>query len=204
MNKVDGLIAFFGLQEWWFSSFTNDERDYIDNCYLPMGVPQHTLTRGTILGRRQPVSEFLNGLNTWFMSSKDSTIAERIHRKLTELGDEHPIVKPGYYNGRHFTTYVKDIESLKKNSKNIELEKLLIELVKATEAENAIDSMGIAPAYYCELAILYRKQKEYTKEVSILERFANQKHAPGVMPAKLLDRLNKAKDLVATKPNIPS
>jgi hypothetical protein len=204
MNKVDGLIAFFGLQEWWFSSFTNDEREYIDNCYLPMGAPHHTLTHGTILERRQPVSEFLNGLNTWFRSSQDSTIAERIHRKLTELGDEHPIVKPVYFNGRHFTTYIKDIESLKKNCKITELVKLLIELVKATEAENAVDGMGVAPAYYGELAKIYRKQKEYSKEVSILERFAKQKHGPGVMPAKLVDRLNKAKDLITTKPNFPS
>lgn len=201
MNKVEGLIAFYGLQEWWFSSFTNDEREYIDNCYQPMGALPHILTRGTRLEWRQPVTEFLNGLNTWFRSSKDLTIAERIHHKLTELGKEHPIVKPGYYDGRHFTTYVRDLEILKKNGSFVELEKLLLELVKATEAESAIDALGVAPAYYSELAILYRKQKEYAKEVSILERFAKQKHAPGVMPAKLLDRLNKAKELAAAQSN---
>ena len=199
MNKVEGLIAFYKLQEWWFSSFTNDEREYIDSCYQPMGAPPHTLTRGKILERRQPAPEFLNGLNTWFRNSKDSTIAERIHRKLKEIAKEHPIIKPGYYDGRHFTTDVRDFEILKKNSSFVELEKLLIELVKATEAESAIEGMGVAPAYYSELAILYRKQKEYAKEVSILDRFAKQKHAPGVMPAKLLDRLNKAKELAVTQ-----
>jgi hypothetical protein len=75
---------------------------------------------------------------------------------------------------------------------------LLVELVKATEAESAIDGMGVAPACYSELAILYRKQKDYAKEISILERFAKQKHARGVMPAKLLERLDKVKKLVAT------
>lgn len=199
MNKVEGLIAFYKLQEWWFSSFTNDEREYIDSCYQPMGAPPHTLTRGTISERQQPAPEFLNGLNTWFRNSKDSTIAERIHQKLKEIAKEHPIIKPGYCDGRHFTTYVRDFEILKKNSSFVELEKLLIELVKATEAESAIDGMGVAPAYYSELAILYRKQKEYAKEVSILDRFAKQKHAPGVMPAKLLDRLNKAKELAVTQ-----
>lgn len=204
MAKVEGLIAFYGLQDWWFSSFTDEEREYIDARYQPMGAPSRTLTQGIILERRQPAPEFLNGLASWFRSNKYSTIAERIHRKLTELGKEQPIAKPGYYDGRHFTTYVRDVESLKKSGEVAELEKLLIELVKATEAESAANGMGVAPAYYSELAILYRKQKEYSKEVSILERFANQKHAPGVMPAKLLDRLNKARKLAATQPNVSS
>ena len=199
MNKVEGIIAFYGLQEWWFSSFTNDERAYIDSCYQPMGASPHTLIQGTILERKQPAPEFLNGLNNWFSSSKDLTIAERVHQKLTELAKEHPIVKPGYYDGRHFTTYVRDFESLKKSGKFIELENLLLELVRATEAESAVNNMGVAPAYYSELALLYRKQKEYSKEISILERFAKQKHARGVMPAKLLERLGKVKELVATQ-----
>jgi hypothetical protein len=199
MNNVEGLIAFYKLKEWWCLSFTNEEREYIDNCYQPMGAPPHTLTQGTILEREQPVPEFLNGLNTWFRSRKDSTISDRIHQKLTELAKEYPVIKPGYFNGRHFTTYVRDIESLKKSGEFTELENLLLELVKATEAESAVDCMGVAPAYYSELAILYRKQKEYSKEISILERFAKQKHARGVMPVKLLERLDKVKKLVATK-----
>lgn len=199
MNNVEGLIAFYKLQEWWFSSFTSDEREYIDIRYQPMNAPPRTLTRGKILERRQPAPEFLNGLNTWFRSKNDSAIAERIHQKLIELATEHPIVKQGYYNGRHFTTYVRDFEILKKNGNSSELENLLIELVKATEAESTVDDMGVAPAYYSELAILYRKQKEYAKEISILERFAKQKHAPGVMPVKLLERLDKVKKIVANQ-----
>jgi len=198
-EKVEGLIAFYRLEEWWFSSFTTDEREYIDSRYQPTGAPPRRLTRGIILERGQPAPEFLNGLNTWFRSIKDSVIAERIHSKLTELAKEHPIIKPGYYGGRHFTTYVRDFESLKKSGKFIELENLLLELVKATEAESVLDGMGVAPAYYSELAILYRKQKEYFKEISILERFAKQKHARGVMPAKLLERLGKAKELLANQ-----
>jgi hypothetical protein len=200
MNKqdqVEGLIAYYQLQDWWFTSFTPNEREYIDNCYQPMGAPPHTLTQGKIFERNQPAPEFLNGLNTWFRSSKDLIIAERIHQKLKELAKEHPINNPGYYDGRHFTTYVRDFEILKKNGNFTELENLLVELVNATEADDAVKGIGIAPAYYNELAILYRKQKEYDKEVAILERFAKQKHAPGVMPAKLLDRLEKAKELRA-------
>jgi hypothetical protein len=199
LEEVEGLIKYYGLQEWWFSSFTKDERKLIDDRYQPMGALPHTLTKGKIIEYALPAPEFLTGVNTWFRNSEDSVIAERIHQKLIELGKEHPIFKPGYYDGRHFTTYVRDFEILKKSGKFTELEILLIELIKATEAESAVNEMGVAPAYYSELAILYRKKKEYSKEVSILERFQQQKHAPGVMPAKLLERLVKAKKLLATQ-----
>jgi hypothetical protein len=195
MNKVEGLIAFYKLQEWWFSSFTENQREYIDSRYQPMGALPHSLTQGKIFERNQPAPEFLNGLNTWFRSKNDSYIAERVHIKLIELAEEHPIVKPGYFNGRHYTTYVRDFQALKILGKVIELENLLIELVKATESETAVDRIGVAPAYYRELAILYRKQKDYSKEISILERFAQQKHARGVMPSKLIERLDKVRTL---------
>jgi hypothetical protein len=197
-EKVEGLIAYYRIQDWWFSSFTTAEREYIDECYQPMGAPPHTLTQGIFSERRTPAPQFLNGLNTWFRSKKDSNIAERIHNKLIELAQEDPIVGPGYYNGRHYTTYVRDYESLKKNGNFIELEKLLLELVKATEEESITNGFGVAPAYYDELAILYRKQKDLSKEISILERFSKQKHATGAKTIKLLERLDKAKELLST------
>jgi hypothetical protein len=194
-GKVEGLIAFYGLEDWWFSAFTSDEREYIDNHYQPMGASPRILTRGRILEKNSSAPEFLNGLNTWFRNSKDSAIAERVHQKLIDMAKERPINKPGYYAGRHFTTYVRDFEKLKKDGDFTELENLLLELVKATEEEDNANGLGVAPAYYTELAILYRKQKEYSKEVSILERFDKQRHGRGVMPAKLAERLRKAREL---------
>ncbi len=34
---VDGLIAYYGLTDWWLTSFTAQERDYIEARYDPMG-----------------------------------------------------------------------------------------------------------------------------------------------------------------------
>ncbi len=76
--------------------------------------------------------------------------------------------------------------------------------MKATEEESSIEDFGVPPWYYEQLAIIYRKQKNYHKEVSILERFAKQKPAkhwgiqdisqlPVIHP--LLKRLEKAKIL---------
>jgi len=90
---------------------------------------------------------------------------------------------------------LENLPSLKRAGRNEEAITILLQEIKAQEKEHQIHQWGVAPYYYHELAILYRKQKEYSKEVSILERFAKQKHAPGVMPAKLLERLSKAKEL---------
>ncbi|MHB8104233.1 MAG: hypothetical protein ACYDG5_01650 [Dehalococcoidales bacterium] len=127
------------------------------------------------------------------------------------MAEEKPhAVKPprpnlGYYKGRHFTSYVGDVDNFKKEGKLEKAEKLLLELVKATEQENSVENFGVAPWYYEQLAIIYRKQKNHEKEVSILERFAKQKPAKhwGIQDISqlsqmhpLLKRLEKAKILM--------
>ena len=103
------------------------------------------------------------------------------------------MAKPGFYNGKHFTEYVDEVRYLMKENKLEDAEKLLIELVCATENEAHYDNLGVAPWYYKRLAAIYRKRKDTESEIQILERFASQKHAPGVTPPKLLARLEKLK-----------
>ena len=104
---------------------------------------------------------------------------------------------PGYLEGKHFTTYVPQIEALKREGKLAEAEHLLLKLVEATEADSVASNRGVAPAYYEELAKIYRKRKDYTSEIAVLERFAHKKHSPGAKPAQLLERLEKVKQLQA-------
>lgn len=197
-KDVNGFIAHYGLKEWWLNTFTDTEQNYIDEKYQPMGLPPHTLTRGKQTSSK-PSTQFLNELSTWFKNAYDSSIAERIHKKIVELGNANPINGTGYYNGRHFTTYVRGVEVLKRRKRLDEAESLLLELVKATEAEDRKDKLGVAPWYYGELAKIYRKQKNYAKEVAILERYAQQRHAPGAKPRILLERLDRAKKLLNAK-----
>jgi len=205
-SKVQGWVAFYELISWWQNSLTEAERNYIEQCFRPAldtdsETSRLTLTKGEVGYCNQPAPEFLNGLATWFTATKDVSIAKRIHNKVIELGYCNQINKPGYHKGRHFTTYVSDVNSLKKSGQIDEAERLLLELVKATEEENSIENIGVAPWYYDELAKIYRKQKNYAKEVAILEKYAKQRHAPGVMPAKLMGRLIKARQLLESKAN---
>jgi lipopolysaccharide biosynthesis regulator YciM len=108
---------------------------------------------------------------------------------------------PGQYNGQHFTTYVTHVQDLQRAGKLNEAEQLLLHLVDATEADSQAHACGVAPWYYEQLAIIYRKQKDHQREIAILERFQRQTHSPGVKPAQLTQRLAKARQL-ATKPPV--
>jgi tetratricopeptide (TPR) repeat protein len=116
----------------------------------------------------------------------------------------------GSVDGKHYTEYVEVVKVLKSENKLDEAEKLLLRLVEATEEEAKLQEWGVAPWYYEQLAIVYRKQKNYPKEVSILERFAKQKPPKhwGIQDISqltvvhpLLKRLEKAKILAGKEFN---
>ncbi len=115
----------------------------------------------------------------------------------------------------HYTDNVEIVKQLKRDKKYDEAIEILLKSVDLTEAESvrknstpALDdkfaflsagrtnSWGVAPWYYEQLAIIYRKQKKYAEEVAILERYNEQPKAPGAGPKKLAERLVKAKDLL--------
>ena len=111
----------------------------------------------------------------------------------------YAIKEAGSVNGEHYTDSVETIKQLKREGKNKEAISILLRSVEATETESrfAGHGWGVAPWYYEQLAILYRKEKHYQQEVAILERYANQPKAPGVGSEKLAARLGKAKELLA-------
>lgn len=75
----------------------------------------------------------------------------------------------------------------------------LMAMVAATEVDAKANNWGVAPRPYSDLAVLYRKLKRHDDEVAILERFEAQPKAPGVMPAKLAERLIRAREIRSAK-----
>jgi hypothetical protein len=99
----------------------------------------------------------------------------------------------GTLRGKHYTEYVEEVKTLRREGHEERAEQLLQELVQAVEAEAANEGWGVAPWYYEQLAIIYRKRKDRAAEVAILERYAQAPHAPGAGPEKLRRRLEKAR-----------
>ena len=113
------------------------------------------------------------------------------------VAERNRIREAGLVDGTHFTDYVEQVKQLKLEKRHDEAIDLLLKLVDAIEAESraAGGSHGVAPWYYEQLAIIYRKEKRYADEVGVLERYDAQPKAPGTQPAKLATRLLKAKIL---------
>ena len=105
----------------------------------------------------------------------------------------------GLVDGYHYTDHVERVKQLKREGLYSEAIDLLHKLVEATESEAraARGNWGVAPWYYEQLAIIYRKEKRFDDEVSILERYELQQKAPGVGPSGLAERLINAKKLAA-------
>ena len=100
--------------------------------------------------------------------------------------------------GEHYTDYVESVRQLKSEGKFEEALTLLNKLMQETEneAKDFGAGYGVAPWYYEQAAIMFRKLKLYEREVEVLERYERQPKAPGVGPKKLAQRLIKAREIV--------
>ena len=96
--------------------------------------------------------------------------------------------------GRHYVDWVEPVKELKRQGELAEAERVLLACVDAVEREFAVTGFGVAPWYYEQLAVIYRKQERYADEVAILDRYVQH---PSARKEALADRLVKASQLWA-------
>ena len=85
------------------------------------------------------------------------------------------------------------VKELKRSCEYAAALSLLLAEIDSQEQVSVEQKCGVAPWYYEQAAIIYRKLDDPSAEISILERFMAQRHAPGVGPGELLLRLQKSK-----------
>lgn len=104
--------------------------------------------------------------------------------------------KAGLLNGRHYTTYVEEVKQLKRENRLNEAEKLLLILINLVEQESKILEQTLAPWYYEQLAIIYRKELRYNDELLLLERYCKCKYNHPKQNEPMLLRIEKVKILM--------
>lgn len=114
-------------------------------------------------------------------------------REITNRQDAADMA--GQVDGKYHADYVDAIAQMKAEKRHVEAVALLLRLVDAIEQESKISGHGVAPWAYEELAIIHRKEDRLTDEIAILERYFQQKQAPGATPARLEKRLERAREL---------
>ena len=75
--------------------------------------------------------------------------------------------------GRHYTEWVEPVKQLKREGRLKEAEALLVECVDAVEAEASVEGSSVAPWYYEQLGIVYRKLGDQVASDAIAHRHAN-------------------------------
>jgi hypothetical protein len=111
---------------------------------------------------------------------------------------QRPVQRPGYLGGRHFTEYVEEIKALRSRGELEALERLLLDLIPIMEAEVGARSGAF---YFEELAKVYRKRKDYQREVAVLEHYVILNLAGNGGDPDLLRRLERAQDLLERQRN---
>lgn len=99
----------------------------------------------------------------------------------------------GAVRGRYYPEWYPEVERLREIGDEDNAVTLLLDIVAATEAESQAEGVAVAPVAYGELAVIYRGREDAEAEISILERFARQEHAPGGVSSRLLERLSSLK-----------
>jgi len=151
---------------------------------------------------------YIIGKNTDAKNSKEKTSNNRIdyeNVQISETKDSTKITfknKAGYIDGKHYTEYVDDIKEFKRQNKLQDAENILLKIIKALKAEAKAEAKAegphwfLAPWYFKQLAIIYRKQKRIEKERYILEQYLYLNKIDGKGETPLEVRYRKVKEMI--------
>lgn len=98
--RINGLIGYFHLEDWWLSAFTQAERQHIKATFQPRGSGSSTLTQGKIDMTSQTADQLLYSLAGWFRKiEQDAVIATKIWAQAELLSD---MADPSLVMNRHY------------------------------------------------------------------------------------------------------
>lgn len=173
-ERIKGSIGYFGLQDWWLSAFTEEERQYIDERFQPLGSSGNSLTSGDISHTTETAVGLLYALAGWFSKENERTIAYKILEKAeTLLNHETRILDVHFLYGQKIKILYKDRKKPGYMERAIGACEQQIEI--AIEAANAFrkeykESSLPGHQGYEQLAIILEKQKNFEAAIELCAR----------------------------------
>lgn len=145
----------------------------------------HMITKKKVTKKENSIIDDISNENIQVTESQDSI-------KLTFNN------KIGYIDGRHYTEYAEDIKELKGQNKFEAAEALLLKIIEVMKDEAKAEGPHwfLAPWYFEQIAIIYRKQKLFKKEKEILEQYLNLNKIKGNGETPLEIRYRKVKKMI--------
>lgn len=175
--KVNGIIKFLRLEDWWLGELTDEERQIILNTYSPMGS-ESSILDGEIVSSSQTQLHFFCGLIGWFNKPKLKHIAYKLIAKAETLidGQSDPLDVHFLYGAKLEVCY-KDRDT-RLNGLALAIHACKQQIENAPSASKAFFNKygGDLPAHkgFQQLAIILEKQKHYNEAISICEKAKSQ------------------------------
>lgn len=170
-KRVKGSIGYFGLGEWWLSTFSDEERRYIQSKYQPMGSSGDSLTTGEISYNNETAVRLLYILACWLSKKEDRPIAYKMLEKAEELVKaDTPVLDIHFLYSQKITIYYKGREKPDFMARAIEACKQQIELAQAAAKAFKTEWRNSSlPAHkgYEQLAIILEKQKRFEEAIEL-------------------------------------
>lgn len=176
-RKIGGEIAFYGLEEWWLTEFTDAERKHIQLRYRPMGSSENDLTEGRILHSSASVVSLLLGMAGWFNKDKDRHLAKRIVGKAESLvNDMIDVLDVHFLYQTKIEVYYRDRNM--PGGLDLAIEACQRQINIATQAAVAFkkEFEGGLPTHkgFEQLAIILEKSKNFAEAIALCEKAIEQ------------------------------
>jgi hypothetical protein len=172
-----GFIKYFGLTDWWLTSFTEEEREKIVSTFQPLGGPPDSLTAGDVTYSNGTAVGLLSPLAGWFHHAEDRSIAYRIIEKAEELASQADVLERHFlYQAKiqaYYPFYNKDDFALPLTIEACEQQiKMSLEAAKAFREKYR----GELPAHigYQQLAIIREKQGDFESAIKISQKASDE------------------------------
>lgn len=195
-KKIKGLIGYFGLEGWWHSEFSEDERQHITATFQPLGSSGDSLTSGDISYTSQTAVGLLHNLAGWFSKEKDRPLAHKLLKKAEELSvTEDSVLDVHFLYGQKLEIYYKDRDIPGYLEKAVEACRQQIALAeKAAKAFQKEYKDSPLPGHkgYQQLAIILEKQEKFDETVELCRNAEKQGWAGDW--AKRIARCRKKED----------
>lgn len=176
--KTKGLLGFYGLESWWLSEFSEDERLQIAEKFQPLGDSGDPLSTGDVDYTSQSVVGFLQSLAGWFVKAEDRPIAYKIIHKAEELSKtDASVLDLHFLFGQKLATYYMDRERAGCLERAIEACSQQIGLSeKASKAFQREYRDSPLPSHkgYQQLAIILEKQAKFEEAIELCQSAAKQ------------------------------
>jgi hypothetical protein len=169
-KRIQGSIGYFGLEDWWLTAFSDDERRHIQETFQPFGSSGDSLTPGAISYTSQTAVGLLGALAGWFGKPEDRPIAHKILDKAAELSKDAPVLDVHFLYQQMIEAYYKDRDKPEYMGRAVEACRRQIALAPdAAKAFKAEYSNSPLPAHkgYEQLAIIMEKEGHFQDAISL-------------------------------------